>query len=503
MRRAIALPPLVTLTLLMGCRDFGNPSDSGAEGYTVRSEAYLERLGDREPVAGDTVRLRGGVTSAPVERAGLVLRYAWDLDGDGRTDTTVFGTDSLSLRVGASGARAVGLTLTDKAGFTSAATLGFQVHPGLPDLFRLKTYDPGCPAYAQEPVLMRMALAVSHFTLERTKAEGLSATDLALEVARAVTGTAFPIGLLNGFDYSFGKGIYHFRNDGFVLDAAFHYGPGMSGHAEGDTIRSHLFSLDSYVTGISTTLFPPSVTYSRGPLADLIDGDIEVDDGDIRHPGFGFRIDFNRIRFSFSRATRTLFVLGNEEITLANALFFSVYEGHARIAPLYPPDLIRLYGRDSLEMDFSGTRISSPELPLAWAYEDKGVKDTAIYRLSLVQETLEQKFRFGDADGVKKVFGRYAAVNRLGAAGNPLESVHFQGAYSSAAADSARFFCGEAMDADQFYGSAAFETATAGRGSFASPRFGYGFGFPFSTAEPWKAGMANLPEAVRREIERP
>ena len=91
---------MVTLALLLGCRDFNNPSDPGADGYTVRSEAFLKRLGEAEPVAGDTVRLYGGVTSDAVEKAGLVAHYAWDLDGDGSTDTTVEGTDSLSLVLG-------------------------------------------------------------------------------------------------------------------------------------------------------------------------------------------------------------------------------------------------------------------------------------------------------------------------------------------------------------------------------------------------------------------
>lgn len=503
MRRALPILPLVTLTLLLGCRDFGNPSDPGATGYTGRSEAFLKRLGDRDPVAGDTIRLVGGVTSAAVESSGLVVRYAWDLDGDGRIDTTLPGTDSLSLRVSESGTHKVALSLTDKAGFTSEAHLDFQVHPRLSGLFALPAYDSACPAYAQEPVLMRMALALSHFTLERTKAEGLSATDLALDVARALTGSAFPIGLLDGFDYSFGHGVYHFRNNGFTLDAAFHYGPGSAGHAEGDTIRSDLFSLDSYVTDVNTTLLPPSIGYSRGPLADLIDGDINVDIDDIRHPKFDFRIDFNRIRFSFSRTTRSLFVLSNEEITLANALFFTLYEGRARIDPLYLPDLIRLYGHDSLELDFSGTRVSSPELPLAWTYMENGVKDSAVYRLALVQETVKQNYRFGDAGGVKKVFGAYAAVNRLGAAGDPLEAVYFQGDYSTVAADSARFFCGEAMNADQFYGSAAFETDAEGRGSFSSKRYGYEFGFPFSTSQPWSGGVTGVPDAVQRAVAGP
>ncbi|MDB5051296.1 MAG: hypothetical protein JWO30_4367 [Fibrobacteres bacterium] len=497
---SLRILPIVTLAILSGCRDFGNPSDPDAGGYTVRSEAFLKRLGDAEPVAGDTVRLYGGVTSDAVEKAGLVARYAWDLDGDGHADTAVAGNDSLSLVVRDAGSRQVGLTLTDKAGLQSSATLDFRVHPSLSGLFRIQGFDTACPAYAQEPILMRVALALSHFTIEKTREEGLNATDLALNVARAVTGTAFPIGLLDGFDYSYGKGVYHFRNNTFTLDAAFLYGPGIAGHAEGDTLRANLFALDSYVTGIHTTLFPPDLKYTRGPLADLIDGDISVDLDDIEHPKFDFHLDFNRLRFTFSRTTRTLFVLSNQEITLANALFFTLYEGKARIAPLYPPDLIRLYGRDSLELDFSGTRVSSPELPIAWPYEENGVKDTAVYRLALVQETLRQNYRFGDAGGVKKVFGTYSAANRLGAAGEPLEAVWFKGGYSSTTPDSARFFCREAMDDDQFYGSAAFETETSGRGSFASKRYGYEFGFPFSTVEPWKGGSEGVPGAVVREM---
>lgn len=487
-------------SILEGCRDFENPSDPGASGYTVSSQAFLRRLGEPEPVVGDTVRLYGGVTSGSVERAGLVVRHAWDLDGDGEADTTLSGTDSISIVAAEAGTHQVGITLTDKAGMRDAATLDFQVHPRLSDLFRLHGFDPDCPAYAQESALMRMALAMSQFTIEKTREEGFSASDLALNVARAVTGTAFPIGLLDGFDYSFSKGVYRFRNNTFSLDAAFLYGPGLAGHAEGDTIRTNLFALDSYVTGVRITGVPPELKYNRGPLADLLSGGISVDFDDIEDPKFDFRLDINRLRFTFSRTTRTLFVLGNQEITLANALFFTLYEGHARIAPLYPPDLIRLYGRDSLELDFSGTRVSSPELPIPWIYESNGVMDTAVYRLVLAQETLSQNYRFGDADGVKKVFGAYAAANRLGAAGEPLESVYFQGGYTSTAPDSARFYCDESMAEDRFYGSAAFETESPGRGRFASPRYGYDFGFPFSTVEPWAGADAVLPSAVAREL---
>jgi hypothetical protein len=498
-RAPLLLGIIFAVSFLEGCRDFENPSDPGASGYTVSSQAFLRRLGETEPVAGDTVHFYGGVASEPVERAGLVVRHAWDLDGDGESDTTLTGTDSLSIVATEAGSREVRITLTDKAGLSSTASLDFQVHPRLSGLFRLQGFDPACPAYAQEPSLMRMALALSHFTIEKTREEGLSASDLALKVARAVTGAAYPIGLLDGFDYSFSKGIYRIRNHTFTLDAAFLYGPGLPGHAEGDTVRANLFDLDSYVTGVRTTGFPPELKYNRGPLADLLSGGISVDIDDIEDPKFDFRLDINRLRFTFSRSTRTLFVLGNQEITLANALFFTLYEGHARIAPLYPPDLIRLYGRDSLELDFSGTKVSSPELPIAWAYESDGVADTAVYRLALTQETIRQNYRFGDADGVRKVFGTYAAVNRLGAAGDPLEAVYFQGGYASTAPDGARFYCDEPMSEAGFYGEAAFETESPGRGRFESQRYGYGFGFPFSTEEPWDGATTGLPAAVARE----
>jgi hypothetical protein len=491
------LVPLVPLLLLGGCeRSFENPSDPGADRYSVRSEAFLRRLGETDPVEGDTVKFIGGVTSAPVEGDGLVVRYEWDLDGDGRTDTVLTGTDSLSTRLWEPGQHRIGLTLTDKAGFKNAASLEFRVHPSLERLFRSGGFDTACPAYAQEPLLMRVALALSHFTIERTREEGLGTTDFALKIARALTGTAFPVGALDGFEYSFSRGVYRFRNGTFSLDAAFHYGPGIGGHAEGDTIRSNLFDLDSYVTGIKTTVLPPSLKYSRGPLADLIEGDISVDVDDIENPEFDFSLDFNRLRVSFSRTTRTLLVLGNEEITLANALFFTLFEGRARMAPLYPPDLIRLYGKDSLELDFSGTRVSSPEVPIAWPYEENGVKDTAVYKLALTQDVVRQNYRFGDAGGVKKVFGEYAAVNRLGAE-ELAEAVFFKGGYSSTVADSARFYCKEPMEEKDFFGAAAFETAVKGRGGFESARYGYGFGFPFSTVEPWAGAEEKLPVVLR------
>jgi hypothetical protein len=236
-------------------------------------------------------------------------------------------------------------------------------------------------------------------------------------------------------------------------------------------------------------------------LADLVPDDIDVDASDPTDPHFDFEVDFNHIRMSFARSTRTLFVLSNQEITLANALFFALYEGKARMAPLYPPDLVRLYGRDSLELDFAGTKVSSPELTLAWAYEFDGAQDSALYHLSLAQETLRQTYRFGDADGLRKVFGEYAAVNRLGYRSGDgsgiLEAVYFTGGYASTAPDSARFYCRESPEESEEFGTAAFETAAAGRGAFASERYGYGFGFPFSTLEPWKGATQDLPAALR------
>jgi hypothetical protein len=497
----VAAFSIVASGLLAGCeRGFENPSDPGAGRYTVESRAFLRLLGGADPVEGDTLRFVGGVTSAPVETDGLVVRYAWDLDGDDRADTTLEGTDTLSLVARDPGDHQVGLVLTDKAGFTAAATAGFRVHTSLDHLFAVKLeakeYDSACPVYAQEPALMRLALALSQFTVEKNKEEGIGVSDFALKLAKAVTGSALPLQLLNGFGYSFGKGIYHFRNDGFDLDVAFHYGSGRAGHAEGDTIRANLFALDSYVGDFGVSGFPPTFRYTRGPLADLIDGDIDVNLDDIAHPEFTFRVDFDRIRLSFARANRTLLVLSNAEITLANALFFTLYEGKARMAPIYPPDLIRLYGRDSLEMDFSGTKVSSPELPIVWAYQENGKRDSAVYRLSLMQETLRQNYRFGDADGVKKVFGTYAAVNRLGQNGD-LQAVYFQGGYSSTAPDSARFYCKEPMGAEDFFGTAAFETAATGRGAFESQRYGYGFAFPFSSAEAWEGAAEAVPKEIR------
>lgn len=490
--------------LLGGCeRSFENPSDPGASRFETRSEAFLRRVGESDPVEGDTVRFVGGITSAPVEADGLVETYAWDLDGDGTADTAAAGTDTLSFIAAGPGIRKVGLTLTDKAGRTDAARLVYTVHPSLGRLFRIKGFAKDCPAYAQEPVLMRIALALSHFAVERTREEGFGSAEFALKLAQALTGSAFPLDVLSGFDFSFSRGVYHFRNGGFALDVAFHYGsgmpggPGAPGHAEGDTILSNLFDFDSYIKGYSYTVFPPSFKYTRGPLAELIEGDIDVDASDPADPKFDFRVDFNRIRMSFARSASTLLVLSNQEITLANALFFARYEGKARMAPVYPPDLIRLYGQDSLELDFAGTKVISPELPLAWPYEEDGVKDTAVYRLSLAQETLRQAYRFGEAGGVKKVFGDYAAVNRLGEGNEALEAVYFKGGYSSTSPDTARFYCKESMDAPEFFGAAAFETAVPGRGAFASERYGYDFGFPFSTVETWKGATSDLPPALR------
>jgi hypothetical protein len=479
------LPALLLLAVAGGClRDFDNPSDPGAGRYTERSEAFLRRLGDVEPVAGDTVRFVGGVTSEGVAEDGLVARFDWDLDGDGRTDTSLAGNDTLSVRFDSSGSRTVGLVLEDRAGFTSAAKAGFRVHPRLSTVFRWSGYDSACPVYAQEPDLMRIVLAVSHFTQERNREDGFGAAGFAFKIAQTLAGTAFPLELMYGFDYAFSGGVYRFRGTGVTLEAAFHYGSGFSGRAEGDTIRHNLFALDSYVTGIRTTLIPPSVRYDRGPLADLIDGDIAVDVGDIDNPRFDFRVDFNRLRISFSRAASLPYALGNEGFTRINEKLFLWLDSRLRIAPLYPPDLVRLYGRDSLELDFSGTRVSSPEIPVSWTYMQDGVRDSAVYRLSLVQETLKQSFRFGDAGGVKKVFGDYAAVNRLGTA-DLHESVHFQGRYSSTDADSAWFHCRESMEEGDFFGVAAFETESERRGRFESERYDYSFSFPFSIAEPW------------------
>jgi hypothetical protein len=369
------------LALLAGCgRSFENPSDPDAARYEGKSEAFLKRLGESEPVEGDTVRFVGGITSPPVEADGLVAAYAWDLDGDGTIDTTATGTDTMSLALREPGARELRLRLTDKAGRTNTAKLGYTVHPSLGRLFRIKGYASDCPAYAQEPVLMRLALALSHFATERTREEGFGSAEFALKLAQALTGSAFPLDVLSGFDYSFSRGVYHFRNGGVTLDVAFYYEPGLAGHAEGDTIRANLFALDSYVKGYTYTVFPPSFDYTKGPLADLVTGDIDVDASDPEDPRFDFKVDFNHVRLSFSRSTRSLLVLSNQEITLANSLFFTLYEGKARMAPLYPPDLIRLYGRDSLELDFAGTKVSSPQLPLAWAYEMNGAKDSAVYR---------------------------------------------------------------------------------------------------------------------------
>ncbi len=492
---------LAALSLAACVRDFGNPSDPGADRYSRRSQAFVERLGNPVPVEGDIVRFVGGVTSPEVEADGLVTAFGWDLDGDGKVDTVLEGTDTLALRAGEPGMRTVRVILSDAAGFRSEAADTFLVIPGLPRIIAAggggRIYASDCPVYAQEPVLMRLALAMSHFATERSREEGFGTSDFALKLAQAVTGSVFPIGILEGFDYSFSRGIYRFRNAAFNLDVAFHYGPGMAGHAEGDTVRENLFDLGSYVRDVRVTGFPPELRYTRGPLAGLLEGGISVDLDDPTDPEFDFRVDFNRLRVSFRRATRTYLALSNQEFTMAGALLLTFFEGHARIAPLYPPDIPRLYGRDSLELDFSGTRVASRELSVPWSYDLDGRSDTGMYRISLEQETVSQAFRFGDAGGVRKVFGDYAAVNRLraGGEGGLRESIHFRGAYSSVAADSARFYCREPMEDAGLFGEAAFETETEGRGAFISRRFDYDFTFPYATVEPWAGpGDGDLPE---------
>jgi hypothetical protein len=106
------------------------------DGATEEATATVEVVANEPPVArlsaSRSTAAVGGVvdldTSESTDPDGTIAAYAWDFDGDGRTDRT---TESprTTFRPEASGDRAVGVTVIDDEGATATASVDLAVEP--------------------------------------------------------------------------------------------------------------------------------------------------------------------------------------------------------------------------------------------------------------------------------------------------------------------------------------------------------------------------------------
>ncbi len=471
------------MPFLLNCTGpLDNPSDSKASAFTVKSKATVSPVFAGPYYQFDTVAFAGGITSEPVERAGLVKEYAWDFGNDGDYDTILDRSDTLRIRLADTGDYSVAVRLRDALGnFSYAMTTitvipKFKIEVVLPDIDL--SIDTACAFYTQNQYTMRPILLLGRYFTYRNKTESMTLGSFVFELLKNLVGTVDYSVLTLPLRRSFNNGVYTIANDSITISAAFHYGPGASGHNENDTIREDLFNPQSYVKSFKVQLTSPYYSFEKGPLWDM-SSDFSVDVSNPLKPKLSLNITLDDLKFSCYREVTSRYTMSSEMNDTGGVMspryedFLFNYHGIGRIHPLRIGDILVLVQTDSLEIDMAGSRIETDSLPMTFSFVEEHDTLKATFDFNLAQTMLEQLIRFGNADGQRKVLGSYAAQSGLSVNDRTFTNIYFNGVYSTAMADTAFFFCDE--ERENAFGTLYFDTPDTGLSTFDSDRYGYRF----------------------------
>lgn len=483
MKNLLSFIIIVFILTAVRCRwPLDNPSDSRALRYTVESEAQIEVSGIGPFFQFDTAFFKGGVSSRAVENDGLISRYLWDFGNDGEIDTILKKKAILGVPLRKLGTYSVALELVDRLGYKSKDVASIMVLPSfnlqilLPDIDI--SIDSTCAFYTQNQYTMRPVVLMGRYFTYRNKSESMELGDFIFEFLRNLTGTLDYNTLSNPYKTSFSNGVYTLSNGSLTMKAAFHYGPGIDGHNEDDTIRHDLFNPRSYIKSFGAQLSAPYYSYEPGPLWDLTSG-FKVDVSDRLKPQVSLDIAIGDLKFSGFREVEGRYTLTAAPVDTSSltapafdAILFD-YHGLAAIKPLRIADIESIVQNDSLEIDMSGSQIVSDSFPMTFTIEDN--EDTARYSYNFLlnQLMLQQRVRFGNSGGDRKIQGSYSAQSQISVNQFSLLNSYFSGVYSTTEADTACFFCDS--DLTLQFGDLYFDSPQRGFFTFISDRYTYHF----------------------------
>lgn len=299
------------------------------------------------------------------------------------------------------------------------------------------------------------------------------------ELLKNLTGTIDYNALVMPSKTGFNNGVYTFSNGNLTMKAAFLYGPGLAGRNENDTIHYDLFDSKSYIKSFGVQLASPYYTYEKGPLWDLTSG-FSVDVTDRLYPKITLNIAFGSLKFTGSRDVQSRYTMSTE-MTDSNQVTVPVfdpigfrYHGLAKIGPFFIRDIVNKVEQDSLLIDMTGSVIVTDSFPAKFIVHTTQ-NDSSIVKIMfmLTQTMLDQKVRFGNGGGNRKVIGAYAAESQLTLNKLSMAKSYFKGSYSTFATDTANFFCDREMSSQ--FGTLLIDVPQIGYLTFFSDRYSYQF----------------------------
>lgn len=328
--------------------------------------------------------------------------------------------------------------------------------------------DGDCAFFAADSALMHTNLQFYDIMWEQTRADGLESIEFVEKLLADIAGYSIITLLKDNYDYSFDRGVYAFGSDGFEISCVFHYGAGIGTHTENDTIRSSLFSLESYVGAPKVVLVPPSYSFTKGPLFDLIDGEVSID-GSLN---VSFAVNLSKVKVSFFRKavaslSKMSMLVINDSLNLK-----TTHTSYARMAPVYVSAFPELFHNDSIILNHNGTSMETEPASLEVVFKTDTTWRKATYGFTIRQVVDTQETAYGKRDAVLKLSGKYTTTATLGFDGYE-QSVYFGGRYSSTVNDSSWFYCDRAENEE--FGTLFFGEVADSVGTFTSVPYGYRF----------------------------
>lgn len=340
----------------------------------------------------------------------------------------------------------------------------FPTIPGFPDIEQGE-----CAFFAEDSSLMRTTLNFYDIMWEQTRSDGLEAVEFIGRLVFDIIGYPLITMANDKYHYTFSNGVYRFTSGDFSIACSFHYGTASGSYEENDTVPANIFARSSYVSDLSTSPTKPFYTFKKGPLFDLIDGDISIE---LLPLDVSFSVNLTKLKISFSRSVTHRFGSLPFYIVNDSLRMETIHTSFARMEPVPLLEFDERYHNDSIIIDHSGSSMESEPAPLEIVFRESDTYRTAEYAFTIRQYMNKQQSAYGNADDILKVNGSYAAEATLGFDGFR-QYMWFAGTYSTAEHDTSRFYCDEKEELQ--FGILSFGDANPDIGEFLSEKYDYSF----------------------------
>lgn len=255
---------------------------------------------------------------------------------------------------------------------------------------------------------------------------GVSSAELLDEVVDMFLANGLDFSKLASYQPTFANGVYQLNHNGTGLGFSLYFAKDFAGFKAGDLVPHNLFDHQSFIRNVNVSVDLSGIhyTYDRGPLFDLIDGDVSLSGQSLSGIKVAFKLDSSYLAFKVSSQN----VYHGQPPRTEDTLTLKMATGQTGFGSF--DEQVKNGG---FKLVFDGTAYDSPTFKLQQTFtkSEQVLKEDAqggywegTYQAHVVRETLDyhlKGFVSNRAANYTAFYGDEALTQPIGTASHDLE----------------------------------------------------------------------------------